>query len=93
LLAPLALEAASTATPYVIKWLGGVGKVFLKMGRDVFEVFLLPVGLLEAMFLFPFTGCFRQGCRFMLKGVIAPGKLVFHTLLLPFALCGLSLLH
>lgn len=91
LLAPMALEAASAATPYIIKWLGGVGSVMVKMGKDVLEVFLLPVGLLEVIFCTPFSlSCFKQGAKFMLKGSIAPFKLCLHTLLLPLAMFGLT---
>jgi hypothetical protein len=91
LLAPVAMEAASTATPYIIKWFSGVGSVMLKMGKDICEVFLLPIGLMELIFVAPFyTSCFKQSLRFMLKGSIAPFKLCFHTLLLPLAFFGIS---
>ena len=91
LLAPMALEAASKATPYIIKWLTGVGGVMLKMGKDTLEVFLLPVGIFEVIFCGPFSmSCFKQGAKFMLKGAVAPFKLCFHTLLLPLAFFGLS---
>ncbi len=91
LLAPMALEAASAATPYIIKWLGGVGRVFFKMGKDMLEVFLLPIGIFEIIFGTPFsTACFKEGARFMFKGAIAPFKLCFHSLLLPLAFFGMS---
>jgi hypothetical protein len=91
LLAPVAMEAAKTASPIVLKWLSGVGKVMLKMGKDTLEIFLLPVGLMEVIFGTPFArSCFTQGCRFMLKGSVAPFKLCFHTLLLPLAFFGVN---
>ena len=91
LLAPMAIEAANTASPYVVKWLVGIGGVMLKMGKDTFEIFLLPLGLMEIIFVAPFyTSCFKQGAHFMLKGAIAPFRLCFHTLLLPLAFFGMT---
>ena len=92
LLAPVALEAANTASPYIIKWLSGVGRAFIKMGKDMCEIFLLPIGLCELIFVAPFyNSCFKQSLRFLLKGSIAPFKLCFHTMIMPLSLFGINL--
>jgi len=89
LLAPMALEAAQTAAPIIIKWLSNVGVVFVKMGKDTVEIFLLPIGICEVIFGSPFGyKYFWQGLRFTGKGALAPFKLCFHTFLLPVALFG-----
>jgi len=89
-LAPMALQAAQTAAPMIGKWAGNVGYVFGKMGKDVIEIFLLPIGIGEMIFATPFgLRYFSQGLKLTGRGALAPFKLCFHTLLLPVAMCGI----
>ena len=87
ILAPVAVKAAQAATPYVFHVVKNTGKCLFKMGKDVFEIFYLPYGLCKMTFGFPFGG-FRSGAVYTVKGCIAPGKLVVHTLLLPVYMIG-----
>ncbi len=92
LLAPMALDAAQAAAPILIKWFGNVATVFGKMGKDMIEIFLLPIGIGEFIFASPFGySYFWQSLRFMGKGALAPFKLCFHTLLLPVAMFGVPI--
>ncbi len=90
ILAPVALQVAKAAAPYVIRGLVNGGKCLLKMGKDVLEILYLPLGMGQALFLGPWGGL-RPGCVKMIKGCIAPGKLVLHTLLLPVMLVGVNI--
>lgn len=89
ILAPIALKVAKVASPYIIRGLANGGKCLFKMGKDVFEILYLPVGMGQALFLAPWGGV-RPGCVKMIKGCIAPCKLVMHTLLLPVMLLGVN---
>ena len=90
ILAPVALQVAKAAAPYIIRGLANGGKCLLKMGKDVLEILYLPLGIGQALFLGPWGGL-RPGCVKMIKGCIAPGKLVLHTLLLPVMLVGVNI--
>ena len=87
ILAPVAVQAAQAATPYVFHVVKNTGRCLFKMGKDVFEILYLPYGLGKMTFGFPFGG-FRSGAVYAVKGCMAPGKLVLHTLLLPVYMIG-----
>ncbi len=89
ILAPLALKAAEVARPYVIRGLMSGGRQMLTMGVDILEIMLLPLGVLQATLGAPFGG-FAPGLKNVVKGSIAPFKLVFHTLLLPISFFGIG---
>lgn len=82
LAAPIAIPIAKAMIPYVIKggtnFFGGMADVFV----DMAGIFLLPVGLIESTFLAPF-GFFTDGMRNMGKGIIAPFKMTWSTVILP----------
>ena len=89
LLAPYAISAAKTAQPYVVRGLINGGKDFIAMGKDVLEIFYLPLGVLEITIGAPF-GYFTPGCKNLVKGFIAPFKLAFHAAMLPVYLSGFA---
>ena len=80
-LAPVAIEVAKVAMPYVLRYLGGMATVLVDMGIDVLNIFRLPIGFFETTFLAPWY--FSDGVLDLLKGAIAPLKLCFHALILP----------
>ena len=90
ILAPVALQLANAARPYVIRGLVNLGKGLIRVGKDVIELVFLPYGLLKMTFGAPFGG-FRSGLVYTLRGGIAIGKLVFHILILPLVMVGLNL--
>lgn len=90
ILAPIALKLAESAKPYILR--GAVNTVnhFGRIGLDVCHIFLLPFGCLECSVGMPF-GLFRNGVRHIVKGGIAPVRLIYHILVLPLAMVGLQI--
>lgn len=87
-LAPIAIKVADAARPYIEKSLIGTGTGLLKIGKDVLHMLYLPYGLLEITFGAPFNK-FRSGLVHILRGgVIAPIRLILHTLILPVYMTG-----
>lgn len=89
ILAPVALQLANAARPYVIRGLINFGKGLLRVGKDMLELVFLPYGLLKMTFGAPFGG-FRSGLVYTLRGGIAIGKMIFHILLLPIVIFGVN---
>lgn len=89
ILAPLALKAAQIAQPYVTKGLINFGKGLLLCGKDLLEVFRLPLGFIQSTIGIPFGGL-RSGVRNIALGSIAPFKLGFHTMMLPLNIFGIG---
>jgi hypothetical protein len=89
ILAPVALQLANAARPYVIRGLINLGKGVIKVGKDMLELVFLPYGILKMTFGAPFGG-FRSGLVYTLRGGIAIGKVVFDILLLPLKMFGLN---
>lgn len=89
ILAPIALKVAEKASPYIQRGLISGGSHLLVMGKDTLEVLYLPLGFFQMTVGAPFGGL-ASGLKNTVKGVIAPGKLVVHTLLFPIALCGVK---
>lgn len=81
LLTPIALGSA----PMVIKGLQGAGMELVLVGKEALTFLLLPVGLIQSVFLWP-LGQFAPGVGNMVRGTIAPFKMVFHTIMVPFKL-------
>ena len=90
ILAPIALKAANAARPYVIRGLINLGKGFIKIVKSAFGIVYLPYGLGKMMVAWPWGG-FRSGFVYTLKGLIAPFKMIFHVLMLPFYMAGLEI--
>ena len=88
ILAPVAVKAAEVARPYVVKSVIGTGRGLIKVGRDAFHLLYLPLGILEMTVGAPFKK-FRTGMVQVVRGgVIAPVRLILHTLLLPVYMTG-----
>jgi len=90
ILAPIALQAANAARPYVVRGMINLGKGFLKVGRAALDIFFIPYGLFKMIFLSPW-GEFRSGFIYTLRGGIGIGKVLLHTLLLPVYMFGLEI--
>ena len=90
ILAPIALQAAQAARPYVIRGMINFGKGLLKVGKATLDIFYIPYGLFKIIFLSPW-GEFRSGVVYLIRGGIGIGKVVMHTLLLPVYIFGLEI--
>ena len=89
ILAPIAIQAANAARPYVVRGMLNMGKGLLNAGKCMLQVFYLPYGLFCMIFLSPW-GEFKSGLVYSIRGCIAVGKVVFHILLLPVYAFGLK---
>ena len=89
ILAPVALQLANAARPYIVRGLVNLGKGVIRMGKDVIELVFLPYGILKMTFGAPFGG-FRSGLVYTIRGGIAIGKLVLHVLILPLTIFGIN---
>ena len=89
ILAPIALQLAEAARPYVIRGLINFGKGLLKVGVCVLQLSYIPFGLFKMIFLSR-RGEFRSGLVYVFRGGIAFGKMLCHILLLPVYLCGVQ---
>lgn len=89
ILAPIAIKAAQIAYPYVLRGLKSGGTHLIKMGKDVLEIFYLPLGVIQSTVCIPF-GQFGPGVKNLVKGTIAPFKLALDAIILPFAFFGLD---
>ena len=90
ILAPIALQAAQAARPYVVRGMINLGKGMLKVGKASLDVFFIPYGLFKIIFLSPW-GEFRSGVIYTIRGGFGIGKMLFHILLLPVYMCGLEI--
>lgn len=89
ILAPIAIEAAQIAAPYVLRGLKAGGGHMIKMGKDVIEIFCLPLGVIQSTLGMPF-GQLGPGIRNIAVGFVAPFKLALDAVLLPIAFCGIG---
>ena len=89
-LAPLALKAANTASPYVIQWMQNSGSQLLNIGKDIAEILYLPLGLIQCTAGAPF-GFFSNGLGNIETGCVAPFKLVWDVFLLPLTIFGIGI--
>ena len=90
ILAPIAIQVAKTMMPYIIKGLVNMGKMGLKMGKEMINIMRLPLGVVQTFILFPFGSCFSSGIRNMGYGIIAPFKVAFYAVLLPVSAFGVG---
>ena len=88
-LAPIALNAASVATPLVIRCVQTTAVQMVNIGRDIVGIFRLPLGIGQTVLGWPF-GYFGAGVKNMAAGAVAPLKLVKDAVLLPVSLVGIS---
>ena len=84
ILTPIAIKAAQIAAPYVLRGLRNMAIAASKTIPDFINLFKLPVGLLLMTVGAPF-GTFMRGCNYFIHGLIAPFKLSWHLLCVPFA--------
>ncbi len=89
ILAPVALKTAQVAWPYVLRGLQCGALQMLTMGKDVLDIFRLPIGVLQSTLGAP-VGMFSSGVSNLVQGGIAPFKLVWDTLVLPVAFLGIN---
>ena len=89
ILAPVVLQLANAARPYVIQGLINLGKGVIRVGKDMLELVFLPYGILKMTFGAPFGG-FRSGLVYTIRGGIAIVKVVFHVLILPLMIFGVN---
>lgn len=89
ILAPIAIEAAQIAAPYVLRGLRSGGVHMIKMGKDIIEIFYLPIGVLQSTLGLPF-GFLGNGVKNIAVGFVAPFKLALDALLMPIAFCGIG---
>ena len=90
ILAPIALQAAQAARPYVVRGMINFGKGMLKVGKSALGIFYLPYGLFKIIFLSPW-GQFRSGVIYSIRGCVGLGKMLVNILLLPVYMCGLEI--
>ena len=81
-LAPLALKAAKEASPYVIGGMQNAGNQMVCIGKDIFEIFCLPLGAIQCTAGAPF-GLLGNGINNIGTGITAPFRLVWDVILLP----------
>ncbi len=89
ILAPIAIRAAQGAAPYVVRGAVNLGKGGVKIGKDSLQLLRLPWGLFQMGFLWH-RGGLRAGMVNSIRGLIAPGKMVVHALLLPVYMFGVE---
>jgi hypothetical protein len=89
LLAPIALQVAQKARPYIIKGIQNGAKHLVVMGKDVLQLMRLPLGVIQSTVLMPFF--FSKGVKNMIMGGIAPFKLAYHAAILPLKIIGLNI--
>lgn len=90
LLAPVALKVYEAAEPRLVRGAMCGGKKMVQIGGNLLEFFCLPLGLIQATLGAPF-GCFGSGMQNIVRGAIAPVKMVGNILVLPFALFGVTI--
>ena len=88
-LAPLALEAAKQASPYAVAALQNGGRQLLEIGKDIGNIFRLPLGLIQATVGLPF-GLLGNGLENITIGLCAPFQLVGDVLILPLSFFGVG---
>lgn len=88
ILAPIAIQAAKIAAPYVIKALGNMAKFMVRAGWDLCGIVRLPLGLFEATVFAPWT--FKTGLKNIGLGLLAPLKFCGWMLILPLSPFGVG---
>ena len=89
ILTPIAIKVAQRAAPYVLRGLYSGGQQMISMGKDLFDIFRLPVGALQSTIGIPF-GQFGNGVHNMISGGLAPFKFTLKALFLPLSFCNVG---
>lgn len=89
ILAPIAIKAAQGAAPYVARGMINLGKGLVKIGGDTLQLLRLPLGIVQAGFLWHW-GQLRPGIINCIRGLLAPFKMILHALLLPLYMFGVE---
>ena len=76
--------------PYVMRGLSCGAKGLVACGKDTLEILYLPLGLIQSTLFAPFGGL-GSGMNNIVKGCIAPFKLVVDVLVLPIKFMGISI--
>ena len=90
ILAPYAIKAAEVMAPYVMRGLSCGAKGLVACGKDTLEILYLPLGVVQSTLFAPFGG-FGSGMGNIVKGCVAPFKLVVDVLVLPIKFMGVSI--
>ena len=88
-LAPVALEAAKQASPYVITALQNGGRQLLEVGKDLGNILRLPLGVIQITLGLPF-GMLGNGLDNLTVGFFAPFQLIGDILILPVSFLGVG---
>ena len=86
IVAPIAINAAKAALPYVLKGLARAGGKLIKAGIEVLHIFRLPLGLLQVTLGAPWF--FSDGIYNIIRGGLAPFKLTWHIIEVPLSIVG-----
>lgn len=86
ILAPVAIEGAKTASPYIIRGMVSGGKHMVQMAGHIAEIFLIPWGCGQILLM-----DYSSGAGNIFQGLCAPFKLIGDVLLLPIAFCGIDI--
>ncbi len=89
ILTPIAIQVAREASPYIIRGFANAAKGFVAMGKDMIDVFRLPLGFFQTTFLCPWY--LKDGIYNLFHGGIAPLKLGFHAACLPLYAIGMNI--
>ena len=85
-----ALKVSEAAEPRLVKGAAAGGRKMIQIGGNLLEFFLLPWGAIQVTLGAPF-GFFSSGVNNIVRGSIAPVKMVGNMLVLPFSLFGVNL--
>ncbi len=87
ILAPILLPYAIQAAKYTAKGLIRTIPGWIKAGTQVLNIFRLPLGILQIFLGWPF-GLAGFGIGNVVKGVVAPFKLIYEILCMPLYFFG-----
>ena len=85
ILTPIVIKAAQIAAPYVLRGLRNMSIAATKTIPAFVDLLKLPGGLLLMTAGAPF-GTFKRGCVYFFHGLLAPFKLTWHVVCIPFAI-------
>lgn len=88
---PVAIEAGKVAMPYVVKAISNMGRTMAFAGIELLNIFRLPIGLVQTVFLSPFGNNFSSGLKNLGKGIAAPFLFAGYVLFLPISALGYQL--
>ena len=89
ILTPIAIKVAQRAAPYILRGLYSGGQQMLSMGKDLLDIFRLPLGAIQATAGIP-LGQLGSGVQNMIAGGLAPFKFTLKALFLPLSFCNIG---